>query len=60
MARILLAEDFEPVRRLLTKALALDGHIVTSAVNGAEAIAVFIDRPHDLVADKVPITKPAA
>jgi DNA-binding NtrC family response regulator len=49
MARILLAEDFESVRRLLTNALALDGHIVTSASNGAEAIAVFIDRPHDLV-----------
>lgn len=49
MARILLVEDYEPIRRLLTKALELDGHTVTARDNGTQAITVFIDNAHDLV-----------
>ena len=49
MARILLVEDYEPVRLLLIKALELDGHTITPAANGAEAIAIFVEHPHDLV-----------
>ncbi len=49
MARILLVEDYEPIRRLLTKALELDGHMVTARDNGTQALTVFIDNTHDLV-----------
>jgi DNA-binding response OmpR family regulator len=39
LARILIAEDDEePVRTLLQRALAEDGHVVTLAVDGAEAL----------------------
>jgi len=38
LARILIAEDEEPVRTLLQRALAEDGHVVTLAVDGAEAL----------------------
>jgi len=49
MSHILIAEDFEAVRRLITKALELEGHTVDGAVNGAEAIALFVDNTYDLV-----------
>ncbi len=49
MARILLVEDYEPVRRLLTKTLELDGHTITTAANGVDAYATFIEHHHDLV-----------
>jgi CheY-like chemotaxis protein len=38
VARILIAEDEEPVRVLLTRALAEDGHFVVAAADGAEAL----------------------
>lgn len=38
MARILLAEDEEPLRKLVARALLLDGHVVTTASDGAEAL----------------------
>jgi CheY-like chemotaxis protein len=38
MARILLAEDEEGLRKLVTRALLLDGHEVTPANDGAEAL----------------------
>lgn len=49
MARILIVDDYEPVRQLLTKALELDRHVITATANGAEAIATFIDDTYDLV-----------
>jgi len=49
MARILIVDDYEPVRQLLTKALELDEHVITATANGAEAIAAFIDDAYDLV-----------
>ena len=38
MARIVLAEDEEGLRGFVARALALDGHEVTAAADGAEAL----------------------
>ena len=38
MARILIAEDEEPVRMLVTRALAEEGHFVVATVDGIEAL----------------------
>ena len=38
MARILIAEDEEPLRGLVARALAEDGHKVETAADGAEAL----------------------
>ncbi|MEA2903946.1 MAG: hypothetical protein QOI12_1333 [Alphaproteobacteria bacterium] len=38
MARILIAEDEEALRTLVARALAIDGHDVTTANDGAEAL----------------------
>ena len=41
MARILIAEDEEAVRGLVTRALAMDGHTVVATADGAEALEVL-------------------
>jgi two-component system, cell cycle response regulator CpdR len=41
MARILIAEDEEAMRNLVARALTLDGHEVTTANDGAEALDVL-------------------
>jgi CheY-like chemotaxis protein len=41
MARVLIAEDDESVRAFVQRALALDGHEVLVAADGAEALAVL-------------------
>ena len=41
MARILIAEDEEPVRTLIARALAEDGHLVVATADGAEALDVL-------------------
>jgi two-component system cell cycle response regulator CpdR len=41
MARILIAEDEEGIRSLVARALAQDGHAVTTASDGAEALDVL-------------------
>jgi CheY-like chemotaxis protein len=38
VARILIAEDEEPVRMLVTRALAEEGHFVVATVDGIEAL----------------------
>jgi two-component system, cell cycle response regulator CpdR len=38
MARILLADDEEPVRMLIARALAEDGHQVVATADGVEAL----------------------
>jgi len=38
VARILIAEDEEPLRALVARALASDGHEVVTAADGAEAL----------------------
>jgi CheY-like chemotaxis protein len=41
MARILIAEDEDPVRALVARALAQDGHEVVATADGAEALDVL-------------------
>jgi two-component system, cell cycle response regulator CpdR len=41
MARILIAEDEEGIRALVARALVQDGHAVTTANDGAEALDVL-------------------
>ena len=41
MARILLAEDDEALRALCARALTTDGHEVSTASDGAEALEVI-------------------
>ncbi len=38
MARILLVDDEEPVRGFLKRGLEIDGHAVTTAIDGADAL----------------------
>ena len=38
MAKILLVDDEEPVRGFLKRSLELDGHAVTVAIDGADAL----------------------
>lgn len=50
MARVLIAEDEEPVRKLLARALSVDGHSVETAADGAEALdRLAQDTPFDLL-----------
>jgi two-component system, cell cycle response regulator CpdR len=42
LARILIAEDDEPVRAILKRALELDGHEVSAEVDGASALDTLI------------------
>ncbi|MGQ3356315.1 MAG: response regulator [Phreatobacter sp.] len=44
MARILIAEDDEPVRAFVRRALMIDGHEVMEAEDGAEALAILEQR----------------
>jgi len=41
MARIVVAEDEEGLRGFVVRALALDGHAVTAAADGAEALELI-------------------
>jgi CheY-like chemotaxis protein len=45
MARILIAEDEEPIRNLIARALLQDGHEVMTANDGGEALDM-IEREH--------------
>ncbi len=45
MARILIAEDEEGIRSLVARALAMDGHAVVTANDGAEALDL-LSREH--------------
>jgi CheY-like chemotaxis protein len=49
MARILVIDDEEPVRRLLTRILVADGHEVLEANNGREALEVHTKESVQLV-----------
>src|SRR5262245_7224519 len=42
MARILIAEDEESIRNLVTRALRQDGHEVSTANDGAEALDLLM------------------
>ena len=41
MARILIAEDEEPLRALIRRALADEGHVVVATADGSEALDVL-------------------
>ncbi|MBY0381780.1 MAG: response regulator [Xanthobacteraceae bacterium] len=43
MARVLIADDEEPLRLLVARAIALDGHEITTAQDGAEALDIIAD-----------------
>jgi CheY-like chemotaxis protein len=45
MARILIAEDEEALRSLVARALALDGHEVATANDGAQALDLLARAP---------------
>src|ERR1039458_5785139 len=47
--RILLADDQQEVREMTKLMLGMDGHIVTEAVNGQEALELFAQERFDLV-----------
>lgn len=49
MARVLLVDDHEEVRRAMKRGLERMGHAVTPAGDGREAIAALIGTPMDLV-----------
>ena len=52
-AHILVIDDEEPVVTLMTEILQLDGHRVTPAFNGAEAIALLNVGDYDLILSDV-------
>ncbi len=52
-AHVLIVDDEEPVITLMTEILALDGHSVTPAFNGAEAIALLDAGDYDLILSDV-------
>ncbi|MEZ5765410.1 MAG: response regulator [Xanthobacteraceae bacterium] len=41
MARVLIADDEEPMRLLVSRAIAMDGHDTTTAQDGAEALEIL-------------------
>jgi CheY-like chemotaxis protein len=41
MARILIADDEESMRMLVARAIALDGHSIVTAQDGAEALEIL-------------------
>lgn len=49
MARILVVDDQSPVRSLIAGCLRIEGHDVTTASSGVEAIAVLLHDRHDLL-----------
>ncbi|MBW3635681.1 MAG: response regulator [Armatimonadetes bacterium] len=51
--RILVIDDEEPVVMLISEILALDGHEVTPAFNGAEALALLKAGDYDLILSDV-------
>lgn len=44
MARVLIADDEEPLRLLVARAIAMDGHEIMTAQDGAEALDIINDQ----------------
>lgn len=44
MSKILVADDEEPVREFVRRALEMDGHTITTASDGAEALDILVDQ----------------
>ena len=49
MAHILVVDDESVIREILVTLLEMQGHEVTEAGSGAEALATFDEDTHDLV-----------
>lgn len=49
MSSILIIEDSEELRRLMSRALAAGGHEVRLASDGGEGLRLFRERPADVV-----------
>jgi CheY-like chemotaxis protein len=45
MARVLLVDDEEPVRALLKRGLEMDGHVVTTAIDGGDGLDRLRENP---------------
>ena len=41
MSRVLIVDDEEPMRLLVARAIAMDGHDITTAADGAEALDIL-------------------
>jgi len=42
MPRVLIADDEEPMRKLVARAIAMDGHDTVTAQDGAEALEILV------------------
>jgi two-component system NtrC family sensor kinase len=51
--RILVVDDEEPVVTLITEVLNMDGHHITPAFNGAEALALLQEQSFDFIVSDV-------
>jgi DNA-binding NtrC family response regulator len=49
MAKILVVDDEEAIRSFVQRALAMDGHEVMTAGDGAEALDILIEKSFDLM-----------
>jgi two-component system cell cycle response regulator CpdR len=49
MAKILITEDEDSLRRFVARALRLDGHETCEAADGAEGLALLDEGPFDLL-----------
>jgi len=51
MSRVLIVDDEESMRLLVARAIAMDGHDITTAADGAEALEILgsTDAPFELV-----------
>jgi CheY-like chemotaxis protein len=51
MSRVLIVDDEESMRLLVARAIAMDGHDITTAADGAEALEILgsTDTPFELV-----------
>ena len=51
MSRVLIVDDEEPMRLLVARAIAMDGHDITTAADGAEALDILsgTHSPFDLL-----------
>jgi DNA-binding NtrC family response regulator len=49
MAKILVVDDEEAIRSFVQRALAMDGHEVMTAGDGAEALDILVEKQFDLM-----------
>src|SRR5258708_4335668 len=57
VTRVLVVDDEESLRHLLSKTLTQEGYEVMTAADGEEALAVLADHPAEVVLCDVPIPR---